>query len=256
MTQPRPVIFDIGLHHGDDTDFYLRKGFDVVAVEADPRHVETCRTRFARELAEGRLEIIDAAIADNRGELTFYRNLDKDDWSSTDPKYGQRDGTRFETITVPTVTFAEIYERITQGSGIAGRGPRRVHYVKCDIEGADRYVLADLLRVSKPHLPTHFSVEAHHGDYFAFLRAAGYTRFKLVNQNLNWMQKLPSPPLEGEYVEYVFKGDTSGPFGEEAPGRWISFDECLEIYFASRRISQTYPSITLAWYDVHARLGE
>ena len=30
------TIFDLGFHEGGDTDFYLRKGFRVVAVEAYP----------------------------------------------------------------------------------------------------------------------------------------------------------------------------------------------------------------------------
>jgi hypothetical protein len=28
------LIFDVGFHRGEDTDFYLKKGFRVVAVEA------------------------------------------------------------------------------------------------------------------------------------------------------------------------------------------------------------------------------
>jgi hypothetical protein len=34
------LIFDMGLHKGEDTDFYLRKGFDVVAFEANPFLIE------------------------------------------------------------------------------------------------------------------------------------------------------------------------------------------------------------------------
>jgi hypothetical protein len=30
------LIYDFGMHDGADTDYYLRKGFRVVAVEADP----------------------------------------------------------------------------------------------------------------------------------------------------------------------------------------------------------------------------
>ena len=30
------IIFDIGMHCGEDTDFYLKKGFTVVGVEANP----------------------------------------------------------------------------------------------------------------------------------------------------------------------------------------------------------------------------
>ena len=29
------LIYDVGMHRGEDTAFYLRKGFRVVAVEAD-----------------------------------------------------------------------------------------------------------------------------------------------------------------------------------------------------------------------------
>ena len=31
------LIFDVGLHRGEDTEFYLKKGFRVVAFEANPR---------------------------------------------------------------------------------------------------------------------------------------------------------------------------------------------------------------------------
>ena len=29
------IIFDIGMHRGEDTDFYLKKGFTVVGVEVN-----------------------------------------------------------------------------------------------------------------------------------------------------------------------------------------------------------------------------
>jgi FkbM family methyltransferase len=239
-----PVIFDIGLHHGDDTDFYLRKGFDVVAVEANPQHVVKARARFAEAIAQGRLEIIDAAIARQAGSIEFYVNLDKDDWSSTDPVYGARDGTRHEKITVPAVTFASLY----------GRFAGRVHYVKCDIEGGDIHVIEGL-RECGP-LPKYFSVEAHKADYLAFMRALGYTQFKLVNQNLNWLQKCPNPPREGVYIpDHVFKGDCSGPFGEEAPGKWLAFEECAELYFSLRNALRSHPDVIRGWFDFHGKLG-
>ena len=40
------LIFDVGLHKGEDTDFYLKKGFSVVAFEADPDLVAACQERF------------------------------------------------------------------------------------------------------------------------------------------------------------------------------------------------------------------
>jgi hypothetical protein len=32
----RDLIYDIGLHKGEDSEFYLKKGFRVVAIEALP----------------------------------------------------------------------------------------------------------------------------------------------------------------------------------------------------------------------------
>ncbi|MCC6320867.1 MAG: FkbM family methyltransferase [Phycisphaerales bacterium] len=257
----RPVIFDIGLHHGEDTDFYLRKGFDVVAVEADPRHVEKARERFAGPIAEGRLEIVAAAIVDRsfaEPEIEFYVNLDKDDWGSTDRTYGARSGTRHEIIRVPTVRLDELFTRVVRyGLGApAAPGSRRVHYVKIDIEGGDHAALRGLMGVEREILPTHVSCEAHKLEYAAILSAIGYTRFKIVNQNLNWTQKLPDPPREGAggvgWFEYQFKGHSSGPFGEEAPGEWMDLESAAEIYLMHKRMVKMSGVVSNAWFDFHA----
>jgi FkbM family methyltransferase len=68
------LIFDVGMHTGQDTDFYLKKGFDVVAVEANPALVEGARERFRDAIACGRLVIHEVAIADREGETDFYVN--------------------------------------------------------------------------------------------------------------------------------------------------------------------------------------
>lgn len=40
VTDLKPnLIYDVGLHRGEDTDFYLKKGFHVVALEANPELV-------------------------------------------------------------------------------------------------------------------------------------------------------------------------------------------------------------------------
>lgn len=250
----RPVIFDVGLHHGEDTDFYLRKGFDVVAVEADPRHVAKAKERFAGPLAEGRLEIVSAAVADEPGEIEFYVNLDKDDWGSTDPAYGARSGTRHEKIRVPAIRFEDLYRRIA--------ATRRVHYVKIDIEGGDYSALRGLMKCDGATLPKFVSCEAHRLEYAAMMAVMGYTKFKVVNQNLNWTRKLPNPPQEGwggaegktgEWFEYQFKGHSSGPFGAEAPGEWMSFEQAAELYLAHKRMATMSPTITNAWHDFHGK---
>jgi 16S rRNA A1518/A1519 N6-dimethyltransferase RsmA/KsgA/DIM1 with predicted DNA glycosylase/AP lyase activity len=40
------LIYDVGMNNGDDTAYYLRRGFRVVAIEADTRLVRCAAERF------------------------------------------------------------------------------------------------------------------------------------------------------------------------------------------------------------------
>ena len=130
---PQRLIFDIGMHYGLDSEFYLLKGFRVVAVEANPTLVQAAREKFAPYLQTGQLTIVDAGIWHTAGCLTFYRNLDKDDWSSFRRDIGTRDGTRFEEIAVECITVATLFGRY----GVP-------YYMKIDAEGADQIILNDM----------------------------------------------------------------------------------------------------------------
>ena len=44
------LIFDVGLHHGDDAAYYLSKGFRVVGIEANPQLAERCGRKGELEL--------------------------------------------------------------------------------------------------------------------------------------------------------------------------------------------------------------
>ena len=68
------MIFDVGMHTGKDTEFYLRKGFDVVAIEANPQLVQQTRTRLRQYVENGRLIICEMAVARDDGEIDFYVN--------------------------------------------------------------------------------------------------------------------------------------------------------------------------------------
>jgi FkbM family methyltransferase len=237
-----PVIVDIGLHRGDDAEFYLKKGFRVVGVEANPAHIEHCRARFASQIQQGQIQLVHAAISDVNGEATFYVNLDKDDWSSTDPRYGARAGSRHETITVPAITIENLLTAHVGGAD--------VYYLKSDIEGGDIHVLSGLLRT--PSRPRYLSVEAHDPGYLAYLYVLGYRRFKLVNQNLNWRIQQQDPPKEGRLVEHTFGEHSSGPFGEETTGAWMPYERVVELDAILRRTWALEPTLSNAWYDIHA----
>ena len=76
------LIYDVGMHKGEDTDYYLQKGFRVVAFEANPDLVKLCRTRFANAIDRKELTIVEGAIVNKeRAQKTvkFYRQSEKID---------------------------------------------------------------------------------------------------------------------------------------------------------------------------------
>jgi FkbM family methyltransferase len=241
LPRVKDLIVDVGAHTGRDTEFYLKKGFRVVAVEANPCLVEGIRERLADYIAAGQLTLFPYGIHKETGEFTFYQNLDKDDWSSFLPEAGTRENTRYKEIRVQTFPFTEVLRRF----GIP-------YYLKCDIEGNDVHVLKGLLELRAT--PTYLSVESHHLDYLAYLFTLGYSKFKIVNQNLLWKLKCPNPAREGNYVDYEFDAYTSGPFGEESPGEWKGFEETAYDYLHQKLGYPERSTIGTGWWDFHAKL--
>ena len=43
------LIYDVGMHLGQDTAYYLSLGYDVIAVDAFPEMIENARRPFAKK---------------------------------------------------------------------------------------------------------------------------------------------------------------------------------------------------------------
>ncbi|MBL7745080.1 MAG: hypothetical protein JNN00_16520 [Chitinophagaceae bacterium] len=65
------LIFDIGLHTGEDTTCYLKNGYNVLAVEANPVLADYCKKKFIDAITNGQLVILNAGIADVSGGGTI-----------------------------------------------------------------------------------------------------------------------------------------------------------------------------------------
>jgi FkbM family methyltransferase len=254
------LVFDIGMYRGEDTAYYLAKGFRVLAVEANPDLVEANRTRFRDPIATGRLTIIGAAVADHSGgvdlavwdEVNFLSSINTSFIAHNRRTWGEP--TR--TISVPTVRFADLLHE----HGVP-------HYLKIDIEGSDVLCLRGLRDVSDR--PDYLSVESAVSSptdvravitELTALRRLGYRRFKFVDQAFHAMS---------------FAG--SGPFGEHTPGRWTPIGRTAvraallrlqyELAGDGGRWTRTVPGRgyyklyklakrhAFAWYDLHAKLG-
>ena len=145
----RSLIFDVGCNDGQDSDFYLKKGFRVVAVEANPALCERLKERFAEEIAEGRFVLVEEAIAEHEGEVEFYLNEKEDIRSTIMPGHAERAsalGRPPTKMVVPSITFPSLIERF----GVP-------YFMKVDIEGADWLCLEGLTPFDE--LPLFLSTE-------------------------------------------------------------------------------------------------
>jgi FkbM family methyltransferase len=275
MAHQPDLIFDIGLHKGEDTDFYLRKGFKVVAFEADPELVAHCKARFRESIAGGRLRIVEGAIAPEAAgdRIVFYKNLQKSVWGTIDASWADRNkklGTRSVKVDVERIDIVDAFR--TYGTPF---------YLKVDIEGADHVVLDGLRRLEDR--PRYVSIEAEEINFTQIvpelnaLRDLGYQGFKPVQQARISGTRISTTTLHGDPLDYVFGDSASGPFGDDLPGPWLSYDQCIREYqrifrryrlFGDNSLLSHLPGgkeikrflgwvrrkPLVGWYDTHARL--
>jgi FkbM family methyltransferase len=211
------LIYDVGAHMGEDTDFYLRKGFKVIAIEAVPAFCEKLSKQFAQYVASRQLTVLNLALSNKSGPIDFYVNPD---WVARNSSLG---ASRISRITVYSATLADVMKE----HGI----PR---YCKIDIEGNDLDALKSLAGLLEP--PKFISIESEKViwdrllDEFKTFEQLGYGRYKIVDQSLITLQSTPIIAKEGNVVDHNFSGGSSGPFGDELPGRWLELGEAIEAY--------------------------
>ncbi|MFQ5641362.1 MAG: FkbM family methyltransferase, partial [bacterium] len=110
------LIYDVGMNIGEDTEFYLKKGFRVIAFEANSELVKQNQERFRKEIANNQLTIVEGAIVEDASSDTikFYKNLDNSKWSTIDSNWTQRCeklGTRNKIIEVNTIDYSKCIEK-------------------------------------------------------------------------------------------------------------------------------------------------
>jgi hypothetical protein len=106
--------------------------------------------------------------------------------------------------------------------------------MKIDIEGADRLCLESLL--DSEDRPKFVSIESSRTSFddlvneFCLLQRLGFKKYKIVAQHRIGEQRLPNPAREGRFVDHIFEEHSSGAFGRELPGEWLSLEQALKVY--------------------------
>jgi FkbM family methyltransferase len=271
------LIYDVGMHKGEDTEFYLKKGFDVVAFEANPDLVLACQKKFKDEISNGHLVIVEGAIVGGKNKepletVYFYRNKENSVWGTVVDDWENRNkmlGKSSEVIKVRTIDFSEYLEKY----GIP-------YYLKIDIEGMDTVCLECLLDFEEK--PNFISIESEKENFsnlnheVNLFTENGYTAFQAVQQETIPAINLKSPSSEGRDIVHEFPEGSSGPFGRDLSGQWVDKNEILSNYqrifreyrlfgdyglftktrlgrFFKRRVRRILGRPLPGWYDTHAR---
>lgn len=274
------LIYDVGMHNGDDTAYYLNRGFNVIAIEANPILATQAAERFKSEIDRGQLEILNVGIAESTGILDFWVCDSSSVLSSFDKNKASQFNSTCHSIKVSCQTFTSVLDQ----NGIP-------YYLKIDIEGKDD-VCIDAL--SNKDLPKYVSVEIGDSlDKLEKLSALGYTRFKCISQ-LNFLPiqlpparetnhsklfsllNLPGRALDKMIGRRIFSNRAmpscwsggwffpfgcSGPFGEDTLGRWLTVEEMTDSHrhfkqlFDQKKASPFWrrDKYCSFWTDLHAR---
>jgi len=257
------LVYDVGVHRGDDTAYYLHKGYRVVGVEANPAMADHLRARFAPEIAAGAFQLLQVGVAEAEGELDFWVCDAVSEWSSFQEKKASAGGKTSRPVKVRTLPFAHILRQ----HGVP-------FYCKIDIEGNDHLCLEGLDAEDKPR---YISVEMSlaNGDRdLSLLHALGYRRFKIISQvtfgparaalqialsHVPGRVRRRVKRLEKAVCGRSRDGDwhfafgSSGGFGDGLPGRWLDYDRAFAVWRVINSIYVRQRSNGLGeWYDIHA----
>jgi FkbM family methyltransferase len=267
------LIYDVGMHKGEDTDYYLKLGFRVVGFEADPELIATCKSRFAAPVASGQLHIVEGAIAPlgYGEEITFFRSS-LSVWGTVEHEWEERNrrlGAGSTPIKVKRVDVTHAFRAF----GIP-------FYVKIDVEGVDRLIVEALQLF--PERPRFLSIESEKVSFarvvqeLKLLHELGYKKFNIVQQADVPGSRITTCTISGQALEYTFPEHSSGPFGDDLNQRWVNLREAVSQYrriFAAYRLLgdgsifyrtvrgrrlisklETWSGKRLpGWYDTHAR---
>jgi FkbM family methyltransferase len=225
------LIYDVGMHRGQDTDYYLKRGFKVVGFEANPDNAAACRRRFADAINSGRLTIVEGAISEkvstngNGAKIKFFRNKDHSFWGSSAEDWAYRNevmGTTSEIIEVSAVDLRKSFAEY----GIP-------FYLKADIVGSEIICLRALLEFENK--PDYLSIRSEKvifkklEEEFKLFGQLGYNRFQAVQQDLTDFE-FEFESAANEKIKHIFEEGASGIFGEDLPQKWKTREEILKDY--------------------------
>ena len=225
------LVFDIGAHLGEDTEYYLARGFDVIAFECMPENIKQIQDKFPKEIRDKSLILETRALLVGGGEdreatffvdrISFWGTLHKD-WAERN----QRLGSQNRSISVKTMEPSDTYE-------LYGKP----YFMKIDVEGEDVNVLKSLSNITIQERSKYISIESSKTSWkslineFRVFEDLGYTHFavrpqsKMAKTTTQWVAS------DGKKCSLRHKKDSSGPFGGDLDeSAWMSKRQAIRRY--------------------------
>jgi len=226
------VIFDFGANVGQNLDYYFHKADKVIAIEANPALCNEMLKEFESEIAQNRLVIVNAVLAEREGATTFWLNLHLSVLSQLDEP---SDRANFRSVQLPGREIKSIIaDNLNRGDEFL--------YSKFDLEGYDARALKNLFK--SRNFPEHVSVEVQSLDALAVLVfQKDYDKFRIVDgsQVADKYKKVEVKIGENTRT-FNFKHHSAGPFGEDLQERT----------FTKWDLIREFNSIGTGWRDLHA----
>ncbi len=196
----RNLIIDVGVHTGQDTTFYLKKGFRVVGIEPHPDIYESIKRLLNSYIESGQLTLLNIAVSSKDEPITFYANLDRSFWGTISADRVKESDHSFRSCSLEMTVTGRRFESILEEFGIP-------YYLKVDIEGSEPPPISFLQRVDAK--PQFISIESTKASWNAlleeleFLKKLGYQKFKAVNQAKVTQEVCPSAARKGKYIHSI-----------------------------------------------------
>jgi FkbM family methyltransferase len=167
----------------------------VIAIEAAPDTARRLRANLELNEADGIVDVVAAACAQEKGDITFYLHPEDDGWSRlSPPAEGDPDrsymGKNWIPVTVPADTL----------TSIVGADAERVSFIKLDIEGAEAAITPQIVAgFSNPRLVVALEVRAPIEAALMPFQEQGFYLYDLHN-DYRWYFEHKVPAItEGAY---------------------------------------------------------
>lgn len=228
------VIFDFGANTGEGIDYYLNRVSKVIAVEADPSLALVIRSRFEREIALGKLILVNKVLTnDDCGKVTFFLH-------KTNPGLNQFQEPSVEILGNFNPIELEAINVISLVNEFASKKSPPL-YCKIDLEGFDTQILDALFK--NEIFPINLSAECHDLEVALKIIATNeYEAYNLIEgpdvPKLKWVYNSKS----GNQAIRQFAAFSAGPFGNDISKNWLTKTAILaQLYLYGP-----------GWKDIHA----